>query len=122
MLVVTVRSTVPVPAGAVAVMDVPLTPFTVKLVALVPPKRTAVTEPPPASLKDPAALIVTVAPGAPLIGLIDPTAGKTIACAKGEHRIHPITGIKKQRVRVIREVRPPRMPALSESARSRSVT
>ena len=123
MFVVTIISTVPVPAGAVAVMDVPLTPFTVKLVAGTPPKSTAVTVPKPASLKDPAALIVTVVPGTPLTGLIDPTCGKISACAKGEHRIHPMVGDQEELgIRVIREVGPPQLPALSESARSGSTS
>ena len=67
--VVTVTSTTPVPAGAVAVIVVPLT--TVLLVAGVVPKSTAV-----APVKA-VPVIVTVMPPAtgPELGLIEVTAG-----------------------------------------------
>ena len=67
--VVTVTSTVPAPAGEVAVMEVAL--FTVKLVAAVAPNFTAV-----AAVK-PVPVMLTIVPPAvgPLVGAMPVTVG-----------------------------------------------
>ena len=67
--VITLMSTVPVPAGAVAVIEVAL--FTVKPVAAAPPNVTAV------ALEKPVPEIVTTVPppDGPLVGETDMTVG-----------------------------------------------
>ena len=70
-VLVTVTSWVPVPAGAVAVIEVP--DFTVKVVAVVVPKSTADTA------VNPVPVTVTEVPPAagPAVGLIFVTVGAT---------------------------------------------
>ena len=85
--VVTVTSTAPVPAGSTAVIVVALT--TVKLVAAVVPKSTAV-----APVKS-VPVIVTIVPpaGGPAVGLRPVTAGMGDIC------IAPMSGVLARPIR-----------------------